>query len=509
MKQKTPLFTETNDQIYSWNQKGRKLAVTERILSFLIMPALWLVLVSLMIFREIQLDALKFSGLLMVMVSILIVLIGFLFFIHNLFERISVKGSSEERHDYLLYLYLHGYGRYENLRNRMLLMMAQMDLETGRRERAEKELQEIHTEKLSGRDVKICDLFQIALTYEKDPDEVRSWYVRYAGVSDEKNEFPANEIVKGWLDQKVSLKEITEVLSGVSIEKRQSLFLTLLFCILTGHCLFFVALKYFAGPAWRMRIGYEKISGYLTSLFLLILGSWILGLMIHRRKRNRTTGSKIRFVIAIVCWILLFCILSGWFFAMVAFDTDGTETILKKNVHDLETHVTYAYLKTEDEYDTGYYRSPDFMIMEEWEEAMLYDTRLPSKEEDDDTPESTVTPSATPDTSDPDTASDDGFVSQNAMQRVYEYLKDQNTYGDLSITFHANAKGDLYALITKGKESDGTAYELRLYDNGVKDSQNEIVLEKVYPGGTPDTQLLDFYLVDGKGNVTDEQKTTW
>ena len=508
MNQKNSIHsTDQNDQTYQWNQKGRKLAVTERILSFLIMPVLWLILVSLIIFREIRLDVLKFTGLLLVMVSILIVLIGFLFFIHNLFERISVNGSSEERHDYLLYWYFHGYGRNEILRNRTLLMMTQMDLEAGRTERAEKELQEIHTENLSGRDVKIYDLFQIALTYEKDPDEVRNWYVRYAGVSDEKSEFPENEIVKEWLDQKVSLKEITEVLSGVSIEKRQSLFQPLLFCLLTGHCIFFIALKYFAGSEWRMRIGYEKISGYLTVFFLLILGGWILGVMINARKKNRTAGSMIRFVICSVCWILTVCIISGWFFVTIAFDTDQTEAILKENVRGPGSHVTYTYLKTADEYGTGYYRSPDFMMMEEWKEAGLYDSAQKTAE----TPESTAlpSPSATPDTDDPDTSSDDGFVSQNAMQRVYEYLKDQNTYGDLNMNFNANAKGNLYALIAEGKETDGTAYELRLYDNGIKDSQNEIVLEKVYPGGNRDTELLDFYLVDGKGNVTDEHKTTW
>ena len=39
---------------------------------------------------------------------------------------------------------------------------------------------------------------------------------------------------------------------------------------------------------------------------------------------------------------------------------------------------------------------------------------------------------------------------------------------------------------------------------------DEYVLEKKYPGGTYDTQLVDFYLVNPDTlEVTDEHKTTW
>lgn len=128
----------------------------------------------------------------------------------------------------------------------------------------------------------------------------------------------------------------------------------------------------------------------------------------------------------------------------------------------------------------------------------------------------------------------DGFAAQNAMQRVYEYLQKNNVYPDLSISYDANAKGNLYARISSGAEivDGGTIdYELRLYDNGVKDTgtepdanpnqnqddlntagkkQLEIVCEKVYLADGMDTRLMGFYLVDPiSGEVTDEHKTTW
>ena len=54
-----------------------------------------------------------------------------------------------------------------------------------------------------------------------------------------------------------------------------------------------------------------------------------------------------------------------------------------------------------------------------------------------------------------------------------------------------------------------------LYYNGSKTDENnhifeELVLEKVYPNGEYETELVDFYLVDPETlEVIDEQKSTW
>ena len=113
--------------------------------------------------------------------------------------------------------------------------------------------------------------------------------------------------------------------------------------------------------------------------------------------------------------------------------------------------------------------------------------------------------------------SDDSFSAQNAMQAVYEYLKENGEFQNLSISYSANAKGDLYARIGSGSEAQGAeerSYELRLYDNGEIESDSgfcrEIVLEKVYMAGDGETELLDFFLVHSETlEVTDEHKTDW
>ena len=67
------------------------------------------------------------------------------------------------------------------------------------------------------------------------------------------------------------------------------------------------------------------------------------------------------------------------------------------------------------------------------------------------------------------------------------------------------------------EEKDGTTVNVNycLYDNGSKTDENnntfeELVLEKVYPDGGYETELVDFYLVNPETlEVIDEQKSSW
>ena len=154
------------------------------------------------------------------------------------------------------------------------------------------------------------------------------------------------------------------------------------------------------------------------------------------------------------------------------------------------------YLAEEEDYGgTRYYRSPDFIFMEEWSEAIYYDTEanLPeaggeelntasavsgNSAESGGTDQETGSSSLSVFTGDSAVSgydsgadSDGSFSAQNAMQAVYEYLKNNGAYQELRISYSANAKGDLYARIGSGSEAQGTeerSYELRLYDNGEK-----------------------------------------
>ena len=114
--------------------------------------------------------------------------------------------------------------------------------------------------------------------------------------------------------------------------------------------------------------------------------------------------------------------------------------------------------------------------------------------------------------------SDEWLRMRNGMQAVYNYLIETNALENPEFTYSSNAKGETYVIVSTGQETkDGNqvSVEYGLYYNREKTDDNgtycdEYVLEKKYPGGTYDTQLVDFYLVNPDTlEVTDEHKTTW
>ena len=105
-----------------------------------------------------------------------------------------------------------------------------------------------------------------------------------------------------------------------------------------------------------------------------------------------------------------------------------------------------------------------------------------------------------------------------AMLAVYNYLQENNALQNMEFSYTANAKGEVYGIVSETQEiKDGNTVNVRycLYDNGAKtdadgNSCEELVLEKVYPDGNYETELVDFYLVNTDTmQVTDEQKNTW
>lgn len=69
------------------------------------------------------------------------------------------------------------------------------------------------------------------------------------------------------------------------------------------------------------------------------------------------------------------------------------------------------------------------------------------------------------------------------MLAVYNYLQEQKTLQNMTFSYTANAKGEVYAIISEAQETKDGNYE---------------------------TELVDFYLVNADTmQVTDEQKNTW
>ncbi|MCI5759906.1 MAG: hypothetical protein MR218_07635, partial [Eubacterium sp.] len=525
----------------------------------------------------IRIGSLTAGGILWTVVALVVLFYSVLIFLNHLFFGISRRLDPEERHDYILYCYHHRGRRNVRLRAQPLLFMAQLDIRMHRPEGAEEALEEIPTDKLSVEQMKLYTLLKLAgevlseegategTLSEKEETEgtvrgegekqahasAEDWYIRYSGFSDQTGKFPDNAAVESWIkpeamENKRAQDEMIAVISGISIEPELHPFLNLFFGMMLAHSIFFPAVQSFTASGWHLRPKYSFFAGGLAGLFVLILGIGILYLLLKKRRRAgspKRGADKARLIIGGIAWVLLVLSLSAMVFLGSWAGTSDQERVLADAVPDPLTGIKYVYLAEEKDYGgISYYRSPDFIFMEEWSEAMYYDTEagndLPEavgenlntasavsgssaehEEQDQKIGSSSLGASASVSSDsgyDGGTGSDDSFAAQNAMQAVYEYLKGNGEFQNLSISYSANAKGDLYARIDSGSDLQGTdnSYELRLYDNGEKESDSgfcrEIVLEKVYTAEDGETELLDFFLVHpGTLEVTDEHKTDW
>ena len=562
---------------YKWNLSGRRLAVLYRFFSAFLVPIAWVFLVIFLEWHVIRIGSLTAGGILWTVVAFVVLFYSVLIFLNHLFSGISRRMDPEERHDYILYCYHHRGRRNVRLRAQSLLFMAQLDIRMHRPERAGEALEEIPTDKLSVEQMKLYTLLKLAgevlseegategTLSEKGETEgtvrgegekqahasAEDWYIRYSGFSDQTGKFPDNAAVESWIkpeamENKRAQDEMIAVISGISIESELHPFLNLFFGMMLAHSIFFPAVQSFTASGWHLRPKYSFFAGGLAGLFVLILGIGILYLLLkkHRDAKPAEKGvDKARLIIAGIAWVLLVLSLSAMVFLGSWAGTSDQERVLADAVPDPLTGIKYVYLAEEEDYGgISYYRSPDFIFMEEWSEAMYYDTEagndLPEAvgenlnttsavsgssaepgEQDQKIGSSSLGASASVSSDSGDdggTGSDDSFAAQNAMQAVYEYLKENGEFQNLSISYSANAKGDLYARIGSGSDVQGTdnSYELRLYDNGEKESDSgfcrEIVLEKVYTAEDGETELLDFFLVHpGTLEVTDEHKTDW
>lgn len=562
---------------YKWNLSGRRLAVLYRFFSAFLVPVAWVFLVIFLEWHVIRIGSLTAGGIFGTVVALVVLFYSVLIFLNHLFSGISRRLDPEERHDYILYGFHYRSRRNVRLRAQSLLFMAQLDIRMHRPERAGEALEEIPTDKLSVKQMKLYTLLKLAgevlseegategTLSEKGETEgtvrgvgekqsrasAEDWYIRYSGFSDQTGKFPDNAAVESWIkpeamENKRAQDEMIAVISGISIEPELHPFLNLFFGMMLAHSIFFPAVQSFTASGWHLRSKYSFFAGGLAGLFVLILGIGILYLLLkkHRDAKPAEKGvDKARLIIAGIAWVLLVLSLSAMVFLGSWAGTSDQERVLADAVPDPLTGIKYVYLAEEKDYGgIRYYRSPDFIFMEEWSEAMYYDT-----EAGNDLPEAVGenlnTASAVSGSSaepggqdqkigssslgasasvssdsgyDGGTGSDDSFAAQNAMQAVYEYLKGNGEFQNLSISYSANAKGDLYARIGSGSDVQGTdnSYELHLYDNGEKESDSgfcrEIVLEKVYTAEDGETELLDFFLVHpGTLEVTDEHKTDW
>ena len=433
--------------------------------------------------------------------------------------------APEERHEYAKYLYEKQYRRYPVVANQMLFVMARMSVLLGKYERAGEELVDIRTDKCNPVQLKLYYYLRIITAQAtEDVDSVQENLTRFAGIPDVKGVYPSEAEIAMWIEQRDIVQMAEALKKAVADKKEHPIRITIITLILAYSTIFY-GLWYGINRdmGYEVRYTFAEISIVVVGIGLAVLIIWgIVSLYRHNCQELSIQPGKNRVVFIIIfgAAAIFALLILGMSCLSVVLGMDGTEAVTG---HDSK----YTYITVQEDYGgERRYRTNNPFVMQSMDSLWLSsDTTDADENNEESLDTNTGNSSETEDSQSEDTVEDyemegqhDGLMIQNAMLAVYNYLQEQNTLQNMAFSYTANAKGEVYAIVSEMQEiKDGNTVNVRycLYDNGSKtdadgNSCEELVLEKVFPDGNYETELVDFYLVNADTmQVTDEQKNTW
>ena len=437
----------------------------------------------------------------------------------------SYQLAPEERHEYAKYLYEKQYRRYPVVANQMLFVMARMSVLLGKYERAGEELVDIRTDKCNPVQLKLYYYLRIITAQAtENVDSVQENLTRFAGILDVKGVYPSEAEIAMWIEQRDTI-QIAEALKKAVPDKKEHPMRIGIITVILAYSTFFYGLWYGINRdmGYEVRYHFAEISIVVVGIGLAVLIIWgIVSLYIHNCQELAVQSGKSRVALIIVygAAAIFALLILGMSSLSVVLGMDGIETVTD---HDSK----YTYITVQEDYGgERRYRTNNPFVMQSMDSLWLSSDTTDADENNEESPDTNTGDSPeTEDSQSEDTVEDyemegqhDGLTIQNAMLAVYNYLQEQNTLQNMAFSYTANAKGEVYAIVSEMQETkDGNTVNVRycLYDNGSKtdadgNSCEELVLEKVYPDGNYETELVDFYLVNADTmQVTDEQKNTW
>ena len=517
---------------YSWNEVGRRKAKKNSYIRWLIMIVSFVIL-FIAAYLEFRYDLLEINGFLCWLLAILVFSWGFTICYASYVRKHACKMSLEERHDFNLYLYHHKYWKNPILANQALLNNAIILVKMKQYEQATQALDAMHIEKCKAKEMKLIYFLRIIIaSFEDNEEKIEKAKIRYTGIKDDTGNYPASELVENWI-QMNDLEQMTACLEQIKPVKKEYPGLAFVVTIFLAYTFWFLGTAYGInrGAGYEIRYVFSAISLIVVNMGLFVM--LILGIIWLHRHLNITSPVWIQKVVKfIICAVIAIAglILLLINFLYVFLGLDDKETVMRKENGYTYLEVSWSnmgYNAYTEEYVTNnpfimkkiYVPTKDDTFTNEQPDASNPDNTENNDQTDNDadSADSDTGNSDSQDNTEP-YESDEWLRMRNGMQAVYNYLIETNALENPEFTYSSNAKGETYVIVSTGQETkDGNqvSVEYGLYYNREKTDDNgtycdEYVLEKKYPGGTYDTQLVDFYLVNPDTlEVTDEHKTTW
>lgn len=502
---------------YPWNPTVKKKAHRVFMLRWLIV-ILAAAAIFFLTYQKLTTNVWGLTAFLCQLLAVIELAFGLQFIEAGWSRKISSRMPLDEHYEYALYMYHIQSVRDLATNNRMLLLIASLEIQLGKYDHATQTITQISVGKCTPVQLKQLYYMQILLAAEVgDTDTKNQFLTRYTGIPDTNGEYPSEAELTTWIEAE-EMDRLISALKKFTPTRKEHILRTCLITIVLAYSTFFYGAWYGINKSagYAIRYYFAEISAICVSVTLSCLLIWGM-ICLYKKQKSLLNRKATRRIIAVSYAALTLFLLSliGYSFLIVSFGVEGTETVTGQDQH-------YIYLSVQSDYGIAtQYRTDNLIYMQK---TGLFlpntDTLTESSVPDSDPNDSETQDSSTTDSTENSPAQESQKASplQDEMRAVYQYIQQQNPLPDMNFTYTANAKGENYAILSETtEEKDGTTVNVNycLYDNGSKTDENnntfeELVLEKVYPDGGYETELVDFYLVNPETlEVIDEQKSSW
>lgn len=508
---------EEHSKTYPWNPTVKKKARRVFMLRWLFV-ILAAAAIFFLTYQKLTTNVWGLTAFLCQLLAVIELAFGLQFVEAGWSRKISSRMPLDEHYEYALYMYHIQSVRDLATNNRMLLLIASLEIQLGKYDHATQTITQISVGKCTPVQLKQLYYMQILLAAEVgDTDTKNQFLTRYTGIPDTNGEYPSEAELTTWIEAE-EMDRLISALKKFTPTRKEHILRTCLITIVLAYSTFFYGAWYGINKSagYAIRYYFAEISVICVSVTLSCLLIWGM-ICLYKKQKSLLNRKAARRIIAVSYAALTLFLLSliGYSFLIVSFGVEGTETVTGQDQH-------YIYLSVQPDYGIAtQYRTDNLIYMQK---TGLFlpntDTLTESSVPDSDLNDSETQDSSTTDSTENSPAQESQKASplQDEMRAVYQYIQQQNPLPDMNFTYTANAKGENYAILSETtEEKDGTTVNVNycLYDNGSKSDENnntfeELVLEKVYPDGGYETELVDFYLVNPETlEVIDEQKSSW
>ena len=345
---------------YPWNPTVKKKARRVFMLRWLIV-ILAAVAIFFLTYQKLTTNVWGLTAFLCQLLAVIELAFGLQFVEAGWSRKISSRMPLDEHYEYALYMYHIQSVRDLATNNRMLLLIASLEIQLGKYDHATQTITQISVGKCTPVQLKQLYFMQILLAAEVGDTNIKNQFLtRYTGIPDTNGEYPSEPELTTWIEAE-EMDRLISALKKFTPTRKEHILRTCLITIVLAYSTFFYGAWYGINKSagYAIRYYFAEISVICVSVTLSCLLIWGM-ICLYKKQKSLLNRKAARRIIAVSYAALTLFLLSliGYSFLIVNFGVEGTETVTGQDQH-------YIYLSVQPDYGIAtQYRTDNLIYMQ-------------------------------------------------------------------------------------------------------------------------------------------------